>query len=268
MDEKKTDTTRNAEEARRLKQQARWKLRAIAATMLMCGIMMLFLVVDQPTDAELKVLAYAREHRISSAQYPESLVALLERNPDTEEFVLNYPFRGEQAAVDLSALDPKAGVPLLMQWDRRWGYLDYGGDLAGVTGSGPLCLSMAGWYLTGKADFYPDRVIRFASDSGFAIKGGSKQTLISVGGPVLGLDVMELAAVESKVTTYLEAGNLLIAVMDRGGDFEEGQFIVLTGCSNGLMTIHDPNSYVNSGKEWSFEELGGQIEDLWLVQAG
>lgn len=251
-----------------LKRMAKYKLYAMGVTVVLCAIMLLFLVADQPTEAELKILAHARANKISALQYPETLVELLDRNPETEEFVLNYPFREAEPEVNLSAVDRSQGVPLLMQWDQRWGYLEYGSDLAGITGSGPLCLSMAGWYLTGSADFYPDRVIQFARQNDLASGGGSKWTLITVGGPALGLKVMELGKVESKVSAYLEAGNLIIAAMDRGEDFEEGQFILLTGCRSGMITINDPNSYVNSGKEWRYDELAGQIEDLWVIYPG
>ena len=45
------------------------------------------------TETELKVKAYAEEKGIFYSEYPQSLIELLERNPETEEFVLNYPFR-------------------------------------------------------------------------------------------------------------------------------------------------------------------------------
>lgn len=48
------------------------------------------------TQAELKVKAYAEEHGIFYSEYPQSLIDLLERNPEAEDFVLSYPFREEQ----------------------------------------------------------------------------------------------------------------------------------------------------------------------------
>ena len=89
------------------------------------------------TETELKVKAYAEEMGIFYCEYPESLIELLERNPETEEFVLNYPFRDE-IAVETFSYDRTRGVPLMMQWDPRWGYLKYGSDVVGITGCGPL----------------------------------------------------------------------------------------------------------------------------------
>ena len=49
--------------------------------------------LTEHTETEWKVKEYADLHGVSYADYPASLVALLERNPETEDFVLNYPFR-------------------------------------------------------------------------------------------------------------------------------------------------------------------------------
>ena len=43
------------------------------------------------TTAEDTVKAYAQAHNLPYSAWPRSLVALLERNPETEEFVLRYP---------------------------------------------------------------------------------------------------------------------------------------------------------------------------------
>ena len=195
------------------------------------------------------------------------VVEMLERNPEMEEFVLNYPLR-EDLRTDLSGYDLSQGMPLLMQWDKRWGYLEYGGSMVAVTGSGPLCLSMAGYYLTEDEKFYPENVVRFAIDNEYySAVSGSKKSLISEGGPALGLDVKEVSVVQDKMATYLNAGNPIIAAVGPGDFTSSSHFIVLTGCRDGLVTVHDPNSYVNSGKEWRFEDLIPQITNLWVIKA-
>ena len=104
------------------------------------------------TETELKVKAFAEENRIFYSEYPQSLIELLERNPETEDFVLNYPFRDE-VAMEAFSYDLTRGVPLMMQWDPRWGYMKYGSDVVGITGCGPVCLAMAGYYVTEEKPF-------------------------------------------------------------------------------------------------------------------
>ena len=218
------------------------------------------------TETELKVKAYAEEMGIFYAEYPQSLIDLLERNPETEEFVLGYPFR-EEMPIDLGEYDLSQGVPLMMQWDKRWGYDPYGSDVVGITGCGPVCLAMAGYYVTGDERFSPDRMVKFAADNGYYSPGnGSSWTLISQGGPELGLEVTEIPLVEKRIFDNLEAGNPIICAMGKGDFTTSGHYIVLVGTENGLIRVNDPNSYENSETLWSYEQIEGQIRNLWVIQ--
>lgn len=237
------------------------------AVVLMCGMLMAWLVHDTPTEMELQVMAYAEEKGVPYSAYPSSLIELMARNPETEEFVLNYPFH-QASDVDLSGYDRTQGVPLFIQWDPQWGYLKYGGDFVAVTGCGPMCLAMAGYYVTGDAAFAPDKIVDYAQENGYYSKGnGSKWTLISQGGPALGLDVTELPLVEKKIATYLQAGDPIIAAMGPGDFTSTGHYIVLTGYEDGMLTVNDPNSYVNSEKTWPFETFVAQVRNLWVIKA-
>ena len=221
--------------------------------------------IGEPTPAEKTVMAYARENRIPYGTWPGSLIDLLDRNPATEDFVLSYPDR-EELAREALVYEPDGMVPLLMQWDTRWGYEKYGSDYLAVTGCGPTCLAMAGLYLTGNEAMRPDRIAEFAQRNGYYASGyGSSWTLISEGGEKLGLSVTELPLVKKKITDALEAGNPVILAMGPGAFTTAGHYIVLTGVEEGLFRVNDPNSYVNSGKLWSYEELESQIRNIWSV---
>ena len=251
-----------------MKNKEQWSMRIFCAIVVMGLALLVCLAADKPSQAEITVITYAKEHGIPPSEYPQAVIDMLENNPEMEEFVLNYPLR-EDLVTDLSGYDRSQGVPLLMQWDKRWGYLEYSGSLVGVTGSGPLCLAMAGYYVTEDARFYPENIVRFAIDNAYYAAGsGSKQALISEGGPALGLAVKEVSVVEDKVAIYLRAGNPMIAAVGPGDFTSSGHFIVLTGYKDGAVTVHDPNSYVNSGREWSFGELAPQITNLWVIKAG
>ena len=223
---------------------------------------------SERTEAELTVKAYADARGIAYSEYPESLIALLERNPETEEFVLNYPFR-QELPIDLSEFDREAGVPLMMQWDPRWGYLSYGADVVGLTGCGPVCLAMAGYYVTGDAVFSPDNMVEFALENGYCSYGnGSSWTLISEGGVKLGLDVTEIPLVKSRIMDNLETGNPIVCVMGPGDFTTTGHFIVLSGTEDGRIRVNDPNSRANSDRLWTYEEMESQFRNLWVIRAG
>ena len=217
------------------------------------------------TETELKIKTYAEENGLHFAQYPKSLIELLERNPETEEFVLNYPLR-EKQEVDLSAYHANDGVPLFLQWDSQWGYEKYGSDFLAVTGCGPTCLAMAGYSLTGSKNMNPGEIADFAEKSGYYAKGyGSSWTLISEGSRRLGLKATELPLVKKKMTEALEKGHPVILAMGAGDFTTTGHYIVLTGYEDGLFAVNDPNSIENSKKQWSYEQLESQIRNIWEI---
>ena len=219
------------------------------------------------TEAEKTVKAYADDHGIPYRSYPKSLIELLERNPETKDFVLNYPFRQEEA-YDLSGTDRDGGVPLFLQWDSRWGYTTYGSDMMAITGCGPTCLAMVGYYLTGDAETYDPAVIAaFAEKNGYYAAGyGSSWTLISEGAVKLGLDVTEIPLVEKRIKDNLEVGNPIICAMGAGDFTSSGHYIVLVGLKDGKFIVNDPNSRSNSQRRWSYEQIQGQIRNLWVIR--
>lgn len=218
------------------------------------------------TPARLR--QYANEHGLDLSAYPEDLVELYKRNPETEQFVFEYPLKkAETSAIDLSGLDTSS-VPLLMQWDQRWGYIQYSGNLFGLTGCGPTCLSMVALYLTGDTSMDPAWMAEFASSNGYASEGnGSAWTLFSEGGVKLGFDVTEIPLDEQRILRNLEVGNPIVASMGKGDFTTSGHFIVITGCQDGQLSVNDPNSRENSQQLWSYDQIQGQIKNLWVFRS-
>ena len=145
------------------------------------------------SGSSARLRQYARAHGISVSEYPEKLIDLYQRNPETEQFVFEYPLvKDNPPSDDLSGLDTSS-VPLLMQWDQRWGYGEYAGNLFGLSGCGPTCLSMAAIYLTGDTSMTPRWMGEFAASHGYAVEGsGSAWALFSEGGKELGFDLSKL----------------------------------------------------------------------------
>ena len=218
--------------------------------------------------AEYYIKMFADEHGIHYTSYPEVVVELLTKNPETEEFVKDYPLEyGKTYPVDMKEYKDVQGVPLFFQWDKRWGYTVYGGDVVGITGGGPICLSMAAYYLTGDDAMSPDNIIRFAIENEYYILGGgSSWALIGEGAEQLGLESTELPLSASAVTEQLQNGGLVICAMEAGVFTDTGHYILITGQQNGQFTIHDPNSRENSEKLWDFSEFSAEIENLWVIR--
>ena len=182
--------------------------------------------------------------------------------------MLNYPLKKDLTPeIDLSEYADSENVPLLFQWDERWGYNQYAGEMMGFSGCGPTCLSMVCIYLLNDTEYTPKYIADFAETNGYSVSGnGSAWTLISSGGKELGLDVTEIPLDENRIIRNLEVGNPIICVMGPGDFTSTGHYIVLTGYADGMVTVNDPNSNARSEQLWELTSIMGQIRNLWVCR--
>ena len=198
--------------------------------------------------------------------YSEDLVKLAVVNPEARDFVADYWMHTEDrtAPEDISLTAQGSGVPLLLQWDSRWGYALYGGKPMGLTGCGPTSLSMVALALTGDTRLNPLYVARFAEEQGYYVAGsGSSWDLMRGGAASLGLSWWEVGLNEEEMRAALESGHYLICSMMTGDFTASGHFIVLDDVREGGFTVKDPNSPQRSGRIWSYSELEDQIAVMW-----
>lgn len=196
--------------------------------------------------------------------YPEDILKMLSRNLDMLDFVLEYPEKAGQVFAETIGEIEVGEIPLLLQYDQRWGYGDYGNSSVVVSGCGPACLSMVIAGLTGDDTITPYEVAKYANEHGFYVPGaGSAWTLMSEGAKHFGVVGEELPLTQSIMEGALNEGRPIICSM-RPGDFTTtGHFIVITGMRDGKFTVNDPNSQERSNMLWDYETLQRQISNLW-----
>lgn len=197
--------------------------------------------------------------------YPESLIALVERNPETKDFVLDYPKYKGLEEIDISKEVTKGEIPHFLQWDERWGYETYGSDFLAVTGCGPTSLSMVVCGLTGDTKWNPYEVAKMAEDNGYYVDGsGSSWELMSSGAEKLGLTVSSVIFDAEHIRATLESGQPIICVMGPGDFTDAGHFLVLTGVDQeGDIILQDPNSVERTKQHWDVQKLMNQMKNLW-----
>ena len=202
--------------------------------------------------------------RIEDADIRDALTALAEKNPEARDYIAG--FEGVMTFpehIDLSGDLTEGEVPLLMQWDGRWGYCKYGAGLIGWTGCGPTALSMVLLGLTGDGTYNPAYVAKFSEDNGYCVVGnGTSWTLFSEGAEKLGLSSKELPLDEGTMKRELDAGKPIICIMGKGDFTDSGHYIVITGYSEKGFSVLDPNRRANC-REWVYDTLAPQIRNLW-----
>lgn len=208
--------------------------------------------------------------RINSAAFsnaPESIKEVGRRYPEAMEYVTGYEkYKDANLSMDVSEEMKERAIPLFIQWDKRWGYKDYGGNYIGVAGCGPTCLAMVACGLTDDDSINPYVVASYSADSGFYTYGeGTSWELMSSGARHYGLKSTRGEITEDYIRDNLSNDTPIICSV-RPGDFTySGHFIVLTGIdNNGKITVNDPNSRKNSNKHWKLSDLVPQIKALWV----
>lgn len=211
---------------------------------------------------------FAAENHLERNEWPEDLLEAAQNNPEMEDFVLHYPLKkNSKPEIDLSEYKNADSVPLLFQWDERWGYTEYAGNMMGLSGCGPTCLSMVSMFLLNDTSYTPQYIAKFSEENGYGVPGsGSSWTLISEGGRKLGLDVVEIPLDKQRIIRNLEVGNPIICVMGPGDFTTTGHFIVFVGYEDGKIKVNDPNSKTRSETLWDYEQIKNQIKNLWVCR--
>lgn len=200
-------------------------------------------------------------------RYPETLLSAYLNNPEMEDFLAGYLDAGipqSTATEGLTAQEQQQEFPLLLQWDKRWGYVSYGGSIIGLSGCGPTCLSMVLISLTGQTDQTPAQVASFSEASGYYVEGsGTAWSLMTEGASRLGLSARELSLDESVMKAALDRGEPIICTVGAGDFTTQGHFILLYDYNEQGFLVNDPNCIARSQQAWTFERLRGQIKNLW-----
>ena len=196
--------------------------------------------------------------------YPQDLQKMLSKNMDMLDFVYEYPTKKGNVYADTVGNVTKGTFPLLLQWDQRWGYANYGNSSIAVSGCGPTCLSMVNSGLTGKNTITPYTVAKFAEDNGYFIEGsGTSWDLMTKGASHFGIVGKPLSLYKANFFSTLEKGYPIICSMLPGDFTSVGHFIVLTGIEDGKIRVNDPNSKQRSNQLWSYERIAKQINNCW-----
>ena len=219
-----------------------------------------------PVEAQETEESAPVEKTEPGADCPALLRELLERNPETYDFVAGYPGTYDLDA-DLEEDYTPGEIPHLFQWDTRWGYYPYGGnrvqDLLGLSGCGPTALSMVVVGMTGDTAWNPAKVAQYAAEAGYVTReAGTAWALMSEGCSRFGLTAQDVPLWEDTMVQALDSSPLICALGP--GDFTEvGHFIVIAGYEEGAFRVLGPNSQANSEKAWSYDTLEPQIKAIW-----
>ncbi|MBR3811098.1 MAG: C39 family peptidase [Agathobacter sp.] len=200
-------------------------------------------------------------------QYPEELLLSGAGNPEMADFLYGYMSSDGSAPGGFTDEEQPEDHPLLLQFDPRWGYMQYGSrGTVGSSGCGPTCLSMAVFYLTGDRSCTPDVITQYSLDKGYYVEGvGTAWTLLTDYPAEFGLTSFQIPLREAKLKAELDKGRYLICSV-RPGDFTStGHFILIYGYDENGFKINDPKCVYRSRLSWTYEQIQDDIKATWSV---
>lgn len=253
--------------ALRRKRKRRRLLVSLAVCMLgvcLTALIGIYFVTNWFTKTSPAIKKAEIEEMAKKENYPAEL---LEQNEETDDFVRDYSKREEYQGkeIDLTKDFEEGSVPLLMQWDKRWGYDFYGDSMIGLAGCGPTCMTMAYLYYTGDTSMNPRKMAEFAQNSGYHTKEGTSWDFWTGGAAELGLSGEMISLSEAAMQSVLDTGGLLVCSMSPGDFTTGGHYILIRGYDENGFFVNDPNRKSNSEKQWDYGTLSGQIKNLWGI---
>jgi len=233
--------------------------------------------VDKPekrTEAQVleKLAELSEEHELvrqiyeNVDAYSMEMLEHLANNPEMAAFVIGSLEADGSVTGGFTEEELNADFPLLLQYDPRWGYFEYGGKAMGLSGCGPTCLAMTVLALTDMENVTPDKVAAYSLKMGHYVKDvGTAWKLLDEFPTLYGLTVEHPTLKEESMKAALDEGKVLICSVRKGVFTAEGHFILVYGYDETGFKVNDPKCVARSNRTWSYEEFGNQLKRIWAV---
>ena len=226
------------------------------------------MVLLSASNSDLRWIAMNYEALgVDGARAQNKLLKLATIEPAARSFVRNYPdMYPDDSPEPCDSLSDDVGIPLLMQWDQRWGYTVYSSAAFGQTGCCPTSLAMVYQGITRKTDMSPYDMGVLAKENGFMTQyeGTDGQFLLTCG-QQLGLAASEIPVSSDGLRWALSEGYVVIANVGPGDFTEGGHFLVVADLAeNGEAVVNDPYSVEKSERTWPIEAIVNQSKALYM----
>ena len=278
---------------RRQQVQRYWLIIGLVAVLAAAGILSGFYFIGKNGDADSKEISLTRQQEelwrkageeagteVETADehlerirmeatmqgYPEGVIELLDKNPATVKYVEDDGEKqGQIFAEDIGDDYVDGQIPLLIQWDERWGYAPYGTSVVAVSGCGPTCMAMVVCGLTHDPTVTPAVTAAYGTANHYVDEENNTYwAFMSEAGANWGLSCYSGFLSEQQLAAELLAGHPVICSMGPGDFTQNGHFIVMTGYENGQIRINDPFSEENSARTWTYAQIQGQTRAMWV----
>ena len=199
------------------------------------------------------------------------LLKLAASDPAARPFVSGFLEAFPSDATEPLSRDDLAvgGIPLLMQWDQRWGYRPYLGGSLGTHGCCPTCLSMLYAGFTGRTDLSPADVAALAEESGLCdSENGTWGEFVAWFSDRCGLSHQDIGDLSS-AQGLLDRSHVLVCNLAPGSFTEVGHYILVVGrAPDGNVEVRDPYTTAVDQRTWPLDDILRECVAVYAVGAG
>lgn len=211
-------------------------------------------------------------------QYDDDrLLELALNEPDAISFVANY-LTADKSGSSYGDTVTKGEVPLLYNWDTRWGYVSYGDGCIGVTGSAPTTVAMAYMGLTGNSDKTPATIAQAVSTSSTSSNSSDSSTTSSSDADSVETMIQLMTSAGLSATQYESSSDTLVACLSDSSvaavlinddglieDTDAHWALVVGMNSDGSLNVFDPTSTEVSTLTWSSSTIANASSTILYV---
>lgn len=195
---------------------------------------------------------------------PTTYVQMALTDDDRLDFALKYPEQAQMQTAPETLEESLETVPLLIQWDNRWGYIPYGDLNVAIAGCGPTTMAMVLSYLNQDPAITPPALAKMADENGlYVIGAGSSLEIFPFLANTYGVECVGFETTAQNIVDLAAQGYPIILQMVPGDFTRTGHFIVITGVENGQLKVNDPNSKKRSAQLWDPETVASQAASGW-----
>ena len=215
------------------------------------------------TNLQGEYMPYVIDHAEGNPNVIHFLYVRAHGGASPEEF--SYTDEERQKSLPLLGSDVHGLVPLLMQWDWRWGFDHYGGGPAGLTACAPTCMAMIGFGLTGDESITPRSLSVRSEQTGYWVNGsGTSWDFVTNAFPDGRVSGWRINPDADSVRSELSAGHPVLINVGIGKFAAVGHFMVISGTdADGNFILNDPNNIDNCTRTWPWEDLAGEVTAAW-----
>lgn len=205
---------------------------------------------------------------------PDILLETISKYPETkilEQYYKEYlkDPHYNQKPIDLNLDLTTDDVPLFIQWDKRWAFCNYGKTTYLATaGCAPTCFAMVYDYFYKSDAKTPKDIAKYSYDKKYYIEAvGTKFELFTEGFKDFGLTATKININLENIKSYIDNGSIIIAYVKQGHFTKGGHFIIIKNYDkNNYFYINDPNSLINSKKNWTSTIILKESKLMWAIK--